>query len=77
MFVKNSQNYKVAKWLEAGNTITTMQAIKKWGITRLASRIYDLKTSGYDIISTPCEHKTAAGKTVKVVKYKWNKWFKI
>lgn len=45
-----SQNQKVLNWLKGGNTLTSMQAITNWGITRLAARIRDLKKAGYDNI---------------------------
>jgi hypothetical protein len=40
------QNKTVYEYLLTGKPITSMQAIKKFGITRLGARIYDLKTYG-------------------------------
>jgi len=44
-----SQNDKIQAWLEEGNSITSWDAIMMWGVTRLASRIHDLRERGLDI----------------------------
>lgn len=46
---RESQNKKVLKHLVSGRRITSYQAIKLYGITRLASRINDLKRSDVPI----------------------------
>ena len=38
-----SQNKKIAAWLQAGNSITAMEALNMFNCFRLASRITDLK----------------------------------
>ena len=38
-----SQNKRIADWLQAGNTITAMEALNMFNCFRLASRITDLK----------------------------------
>jgi len=45
-----SQNAKIRAWLEAGNTLTQLQALKLFGCFRLASRIHDLRDRGLNII---------------------------
>ena len=42
MKTRDSQNRKVLAWLLKGRTITAEQAKAKWGIARLAARIYDI-----------------------------------
>jgi hypothetical protein len=37
------QNKTVFEYLESGKTLTSMEAIKKWGITRLGARVWDLR----------------------------------
>jgi hypothetical protein len=37
------QNLTVFEHLSKGRTLTSMQAIKMWGITRLGARIWDLR----------------------------------
>lgn len=41
------QTEAIKAHLEAGNTITAIEALNKFGCFRLASRIHDLKTEGY------------------------------
>jgi len=38
-----SQNRKIAEYLQQGNSITSLEALEKFGCFRLASRITDLK----------------------------------
>lgn len=46
-----SQNKAILKHLEAGNTITAIDALKMFGCFRLSARIFDLKEMGHDIAS--------------------------
>jgi hypothetical protein len=41
----------VLKYLQAGNTITSMEAFEKFQATRLSAIIYDLRKAGYDIVT--------------------------
>lgn len=45
----NSQAALILGYLEAGNTITPLEALEKFGCFRLASRINDLKNEGHAI----------------------------
>lgn len=42
-----SQNSEILAYLEAGNTLTPLEALRKFGCFRLSGRIYDLKKMGY------------------------------
>lgn len=44
-----SQETKILAYLKAGNSITPMVALQKFGCFRLASRVKDLRDSGYSI----------------------------
>jgi hypothetical protein len=44
-----SQKQKVLNYLLKGRTLTSMQAIRWWGCTRLASRINELRKVGWNI----------------------------
>lgn len=44
-----SQNARIAAWLQDGNTITSLEALSKFGCLRLASRICDLRDRGMKI----------------------------
>lgn len=46
-----SQNKQIAAWLNSGNTITSLEALKRFGCMRLASRINDLRQRGMDIVT--------------------------
>lgn len=47
------QNRAVIDHLRANKSLTTWTAFDLYGITRLGSRIHDLRKAGYQIISTP------------------------
>ena len=44
-----SQNAQIAAYLQAGNSITALEALELFGCFRLASRICDLRKANYDI----------------------------
>ena len=46
------QTKKVLGWLLAGNTITSRQAQKLFGIDRLAARIGEIRDAGHDVATT-------------------------
>lgn len=46
---KQTQNEKILKALKAGERITPLGALERFGCFRLASRISDLKRQGYNI----------------------------
>jgi len=43
------QKYQVLNYLQKGKTITSLQALDKFGCMRLASRINELRYEGHDI----------------------------
>ena len=44
-----TQTKAIAKYLAEGNTLTSIEALEKFGCFRLGARIYDLKRQGYNI----------------------------
>ena len=42
---------KLRKHLEAGRSITPLQALDKWGCMRLGARILELRQEGWNIIT--------------------------
>lgn len=44
-----SQKEQIKKYLIAGNEITPIEALNRFGCFRLGARIYDLKREGMDI----------------------------
>ncbi len=57
--MKNTQNERLLKFLKTGEPIDPMLALKKFGVMRLASRMFDLRCQGYNIIS---EKKTVVNR---------------
>lgn len=49
MMNKLSQNQKLFRRLKTGKHITKSEAKSRYGIKRLAARIYDLREAGFDI----------------------------
>jgi len=46
------QTKKVLGWLQAGNTLTSQQARKLFGIDRLAARIGEIRDADYSVVTT-------------------------
>lgn len=51
MTEKISQSKQILEYLQAGNTITPLEALNKFGCLRLGARIYDLIQRGHQINS--------------------------
>ena len=64
-----TQNEKIKKYLEAGNTLTPLEALNLFGCFRLATRIFELKKQGLNIDSEMVED-AATGK--RYAKYRLN-----
>lgn len=47
--MKRTQNDMIREALEAGRTITALEALDEFGCFRLASRIADIKKTGFPI----------------------------
>jgi len=52
-----SQTKQILEYLKQGNSITALEALNVFQCMRLASRINDLKNSGYKIVSRMVEVK--------------------
>ena len=59
-----SQNKRIAAWLNSGKSITQFDALNMFGCMRLASRINDLRNRGMNIVTekfvTPTTGKVVA-----------------
>ena len=53
MMIKNcnSQTDQILNYLQAGNVLTPLEALRKFNCLRLGARIYDLRQKGYVINS--------------------------
>ena len=64
-----TQCQKVLKRIEDKGSITTMEAFEM-GITRLASRVHDLRRMGIKIVAETVYAKNRDGESVHYAKYK-------
>lgn len=67
--MKQTQCDMVISYIKDYGSITTYEAFKELGITRLASRICDLKKLGYDFDTQIITKKNRYGEPVSFKKY--------
>ena len=65
-----SQNEKILAYLKMGRAIDPLTAIQKFGIMRLAARVYDLKRDGFNIVAKNKQVKNRFGEICNVCVYK-------
>jgi hypothetical protein len=65
-----SQVEQVLQYLKDFGSITTFESYEQLGITRLPSRIWDLKQQGYQIEDEVVTKKNRYGKTINFKRYK-------
>lgn len=61
---------QILRYIERNGGITTMDAFTKLGCTRLSGRIYDLRQSGYKIVSVRKEGLNRFGEPTSYVEYR-------
>lgn len=61
-----TQEEKILNHLLANESITSWEAIKKYGCTRLSARIFELRKKGYNIST---KRKTSINKYNELVSY--------
>lgn len=66
---RKSQRDYVLEWLQTGAGITSYDAFRELGITRLSAVIFDLRRKGYDIKSERIERTNRFGETVRFARY--------
>jgi hypothetical protein len=64
-----SQSDAVLWHLKNYGSITSYEAIKEYGATRLADIIFKHRKNGYDISSMPLTKKTRFGRNTTIAKY--------
>lgn len=69
----NSQCERLLEYLNDYGEISTYEAFKTLGITRLSGRIYDLKQSGHEIESVMMYGKDRFGNTTRWKIYRLKK----
>jgi hypothetical protein len=69
----STQRESVLWHLYTYGKITSWEAIKEYGITRLSAIIFNLREEGYNIISDPLTKVNRFGNSVNVAVYTYNK----
>tara|TARA_R100000742_G_C4272876_1_gene92228 strand:+ start:840 stop:1124 length:285 start_codon:yes stop_codon:yes gene_type:complete len=59
--------------LKTYGSITSYEAIKEYGATRLSAIIFNHRKDGYNIESVPLKKKTRFGRTTTIAKYNYLK----
>lgn len=59
----------VLDWLKTGAGISSMDAIKNFGATRLSAIIFNLRRRGYDIEAVTCEGTDRFGNPMRFARY--------
>lgn len=67
--MKKTQHEDILTFLRTKGTITPWTAFDELGITKLATRISELKRAGYNIKSEMVTVKARNGRTTKVCRY--------
>lgn len=65
-----TQTERVLKYIKDYGSITTLEAFRDLGVTRLSAKIFTLRKSGYDIVSETEKSKNRCGDTVSYARYK-------
>lgn len=65
-----TQRRAVLDWLESGDSITSYDAFRELGITRLSSIIFNLRKNGYDIRSDSVSMTNRFGNKVTFTRYR-------
>lgn len=60
---------EILKYLGTHDYLTSMQAWEKWGVTRLAAIIHNLRKAGYDIETVDVQTTTRFGETTHYARY--------
>jgi 2-methylisocitrate lyase-like PEP mutase family enzyme len=66
---KTTQNDRVLAYMRSHNGITSLDAYRDLGCTRLSARIADLKRMGIAIGKVMVDRENRYGETVKVAQY--------
>ena len=63
------QKFRVLEHLKTYNGLTSMEAFDKYGITRLAAVVCELRKLGYDICTLDMESQNRYGEVTRYAKY--------
>lgn len=66
---RRTKQQAVLEWLQTGAGITSMEAFKSLGATRLSAIIFELRAKGYDIAAERVKVSDRFGGTTTVSRY--------
>lgn len=66
-----TQKEQVVKYIEDFGSISPMEAFKDLGITKLATRVSELRSEGVTFVKEPEKSKNRYGKTVRYMRYRF------
>ena len=69
----NTQTEAILNHLKKHKEITSMEAFKRYGCTRLAARIHELRAKGYNIETLDTNGKTRYGTSCQYATYVWTR----
>lgn len=67
---KSSQRLRVMQHLKEGKTLTSLEALRLYGIMRLPNRISELRRRGEQIEKTTITVENKYGESVRVAEYR-------
>jgi hypothetical protein len=67
---KPTQNKRILEYLKEFGSITQLEALRDLGVMRLASRVSDLRSQGYNIVSERESVKNRYGETCHIKRYR-------
>ena len=68
--MKITQCERILQYIEENGSISSLEAMKEFGCTRLASRICDIKKMGYTVVKEREKAKNRYGETIHYVRYR-------
>ncbi len=69
-FTKSTQRVRIMRHLQEYGSITSLEALREYGIMRLASRISELRQRGEKIERSMCSGQNKFGETIHFAEYR-------
>ena len=67
--MKATQEGKILAALQAGKTLTPLEALRRFGCLRLGARVHDLRRAGYPIVAKLVAVRRADGGICRIARY--------
>lgn len=69
MHKRTTQVDRVIAYMKQFGSVSTLEAFKDLGVTRLSARIFEIKQRGYKVKSEPIKAKNRFGEDVRYFRY--------